>query len=322
MNRVYKFKEGKESRIFWLTLDILLNLITINGMKSAFISIMGRPSSGKSTLLNKLCGEKISIVAPTPQTTRNKIRGILSEERGQLIFIDTPGFHLSDKKLNLHLKDVSVSSLDESDLFIYVIDTTRAIGSEEKQLLDIFTSLQKRTVVVLNKHDLSGNNILSFKDSIKKLLPESTILQISALNGDGIDNLKEVLYTMAPEGQQMYPDEFYTDQLPEFRISEIIREKAINKVKDEIPHAIYVEVADLEISEDERKGWIRAFLMVERESQKGIIVGKGGAGIRDIRKAAQKELNKIFPYKVYLDLRVKVNPKWRKKDYLLKRIIF
>ncbi len=291
-------------------------------MKSAFISILGRPSAGKSTLLNKICGKKISIIAPSPQTTRNKIRGILSEERGQLIFIDTPGLHFSDKKLNLHLKDVSISSLDESDLYVYVIDTTRTIGTEEKELLSIFTPLQKKTVVALNKADISGKKINEYSETIKKLLPESEIVEISALEGTGVEQLKDVLFSKAPEGEQMYPDDFYTDQLPEFRISEIIREKAINRVKEEVPHSIYVEVADLEISEDGEKGWIRAFIMVERETQKGIIVGRGGSGIRDIRKAAQKELNRIFPYKVHLDLRVKVNHKWRKKDHILKKLIF
>ena len=283
---------------------------------------MGRPSAGKSTLLNKLCGEKISIVAPTPQTTRNKIRGILSEERGQLIFIDTPGFHLSDKKLNIHLKDISVSSLDESDLYIYVIDSSREIGEEERALVALFTPLQKQTIVILNKSDVSGKKARTLESGIRDLLPESTILSVSALKGTGLDTLKNLLFSQAPEGEQMYPEEFYTDQLPEFRVSEIIREKAINRVKEELPHSIYVEVADMEISEDGSKGWIRAFILVERETQKGIVVGKGGDGIRAIRKAAQKELKRIFPYQVYLDLRVKVEAKWRKKDHLLKKLIF
>lgn len=283
---------------------------------------MGRPSAGKSTLLNKLCGEKISIIAPTPQTTRNKIRGILSEERGQLIFIDTPGFHMSEKKLNLHLKDVSISTLEESDLYIYVIDASRPVGTEEKELLSIFSSMQEKTIVALNKCDIAADKAESYTKTIKELLPNCSIVEISALKGTGISSLKDILFSKAAEGEQMYPDGFYTDQLPEFRISEIIREKAINSVKEEIPHAVYVEVADLEISDNGEKGWIRAFIMVERESQKGIIVGRGGSGIRDIRKAAQKELNRIFPYKVYLDLRVKVNHKWRKKDHILKKLIF
>ena len=291
-------------------------------MKSAFVSILGRPSSGKSTLLNKLCGEKISIVAPTPQTTRNKIRGILTETRGQLIFIDTPGFHLSEKKLNLHLKELSVSSLDESDLFIYVIDSARAVGEEETLLISIFTPLQNKTIVVLNKNDLPVTKDTVTVQKIQQLLPESTVISTSAYTGTGIETLKAALFSGASEGEMLYPEEFYTDQPAEFRMAEIIREKAINRVQQEIPHSIFVEIADVEISEDGTKGWIRAFLMVEKESQKGIVVGKGGEGIRAIRKAAQKELKRVFPYQVYLDLRVKVSQKWRKKDYILQKLIF
>jgi len=291
-------------------------------MKTSFISILGRPSSGKSTILNKLCGRKVSIVAPTPQTTRNKIRGILTEKRGQLIFIDTPGYHMSDKKLNLHLKDVSISSLDESDLLIYLIDSAREIGDEELRLIRLFTPLQHKTVVVLNKIDLKSREIEAAWNRIQQMLPECKIVKTSAYTGSGIEELKTTLFSMATEGDQMYPEEFYTDQPAEFRMAEIIREKAINRVKDEIPHSIYVEISDVEISEDGSEGWIRAFLMVEKESQKGIVVGKGGEGIRAIRKAAQKELKRVFPYQVYLDLRVKVSAKWRKKDYILKKLIF
>ncbi len=291
-------------------------------MKSAFISILGRPSAGKSTLLNKLCGKKVSIVAPTPQTTRNKIRGILSTEEGQLVFIDTPGFHVSEKKLNLQLKELSVSSLEESDLYIYVIDTARKIGEEENLLVTLFTPLQKKTIVVLNKDDLPEAHTDSINRKIKQLLPSCTVISTSAYTGSGIETLKKALFDAAPEGEMMYPEEFYTDQPPEFRMAEIIREKAINRVKEEIPHSIFVEIADVEISDDGTKGWIRAFLMVEKESQKGIVVGKGGEGIRAIRKAAQKELKRVFPYQVYLDLRVKVSSKWRKKDHILQKLIF
>ncbi len=291
-------------------------------MKSAFISILGRPSSGKSTLLNKLCGRKISIVAPTPQTTRNKVRGILTSERGQLVFIDTPGFHISDKKLNLQLKELSVSSLDESDLYLYVIDASRGIGKEETLLISMFTPLQKRTIVVLNKNDLPKAHTSSMKTRIQQLLPGSVVIATSAYTGSGIETLKEALFDAAPEGEMLYPEEFYTDQPPEFRMAEIIREKAINRLQDEIPHSVYVEIADVELSKDGSRGWIRAFLMVETESQKGIVVGRGGEGIKAIRKAAQKSLKQVFPYQIYLDLRVKVSAKWRKKDHILKKIIF
>ncbi len=289
-------------------------------MKSAFVAIIGRPSAGKSTLLNALCGEKIAITAPVPQTTRNKIRGILTREEGQLVFIDTPGFHHSEKKFNLYLKDVVYSALNEGDMVLYVVDSTRLPGQEEKAIIDLLERQKEKPVLlVLNKKDLSS----PYREEIRGLLglnvgPEA-LLEVSALEGDGLQELQNRLYALAPEGELMYPREYYTDQEVEFRIAEIIREKAISQTEEELPHALYIEIADTEMKEKEL--WVRAFVTVERESQVGIVVGKGGQRIKWIRIASLKELNKIFPYKIRLDLRVKVNPRWKRKDYLLKGII-
>ena len=291
-------------------------------MKSAFITLIGRPSSGKSTLMNELCGRKISIIAPSPQTTRNRVRGILTDTRGQLVFIDTPGYHISDKKLNLQLKTVSVSALEDADLILYVIDSSRRTGEEEKNLSDLLQRFHGKLIIAVNKTDIPGGSSKEISSNFKELFPKATIIPVSALKAEGTEDLKMVLFDKSPEGEKMYPDEFFTDQEPEFRASEIIREKAINRVKEELPHAIYVEIADMEEAEDGKVLWIRAFLIVERESQKGIVVGKGGAGIKAIRVAAQKELNEIFPYRVNLDLRVKANAKWRRNDQLLKRLIY
>jgi len=292
-------------------------------MKSAFAAIIGRPSAGKSTLLNALCGEKVSITASVPQTTRNKIRGILTEERGQLVFLDTPGYHNSDRKYNNYMMGVVSSSLEESELVVYVVDSTRPMGKEEQELIDMLTGSGKPLVVVLNKCDSNSQ----YKRDIRAFLmvnihPES-IIETSALKKEGIDALKEAIFKAAPEGPPMYPEDFYTDQDPEFRISEIIREKAINKLSQEIPHATYVEISDMEMKGEgeKQKLWVRAFITVEKESQKGMVIGKGGDQIKLIRREAVSELNKIFPYKIQLDLRVKVNPKWRTKDYLLKGLI-
>ena len=291
-------------------------------MKSSFITLIGRPSAGKSTLMNELCGHKISIVAPSPQTTRNRVRGILTEERGQLVFIDTPGYHLSDKKLNLQLKTVSVSSLEDADLILYVIDSSRRTGEEEENLAKLLERFHLKLIIAVNKIDISeGTNDQLYKN-LGEQFPEATVVPVSALKAKGIDDLKTVLFENSEEGEKMYPDEFFTDQDPEFRAAEIIREKAINRVKEELPHAIYVEISDIEEAEDGKVLWIRAFLIVERESQKGIVVGKGGVGIKAIRVAAQKELNGIFPYRVKLDLRVKANSKWRKNDKLLRKLIY
>lgn len=291
-------------------------------MKSSFITLIGRPSAGKSTLMNELCGHKISIVAPSPQTTRNRVRGILTEERGQLVFIDTPGYHLSDKKLNIQLKTVSVSSLDDADLILYVIDSSRRAGEEENNLSDLLGKYHAKLIIAVNKIDLSENDSEKLYDNLEEKFPEAVIIPVSALNSKGIEDLKTSLFKNSPEGEKMYPDEFFTDQDPEFRAAEIIREKAINRVREELPHAIYVEISDMEEAEDGKVLWIRAFLIVERESQKGIVVGKGGTGIKAIRVAAQKELNTIFPYRVKLDLRVKANSKWRRNDQLLKKLIY
>lgn len=292
-------------------------------MKSAFVAIIGRPSAGKSTLLNALCGEKVSITASVPQTTRNKIRGILTEERGQMVFLDTPGYHNSERKYNNYMMGIVSSSLEECDMVVYVVDSTRPMGKEEQELIDMLTAKGKSLVIVLNKCDTDSKYKQDIRGFLKVNMKPESIIETSALKSEGIDTLKDAIFEAAPEGEQMYPADFYTDQDPEFRISEIIREKAISKMSQEIPHAMYVEISDTEMKGEgeKQKLWVRAFLTVERESQKGMVIGKGGDQIKQIRREAISDLNKIFPYKIQLDLRVKVNAKWRTKDYLLKGMI-
>ena len=292
-------------------------------MKAAFVSIIGRPSSGKSTLINTLCGHKVSIISPIPQTTRNKVRGILTEKEGQLVFIDTPGYHSSSRKFNSCLTDLVKSSLDEVDIALYVIDSSRPPGEEENDLIDTLTKFKGSLVIALNKKDIVKTDNKELLDLLKQKLDPLAICKISALKKEGIQELLKILFSLSPENEQMYPGDYYTDQNPEFRTSEIIREKALIHARQELPHAIYVEISDMEHNDEKKKLWIRAFLVTERESQKGILVGKGGAVIRQIRIEAQKELNEIFDaYRVFLDLRVKVNKKWKKKDLLLKRMIY
>ena len=291
-------------------------------MKSAFISIVGRPSAGKSTLLNSLCGHKVSIVSPTPQTTRNRIRGVLTRKEGQLVFVDTPGFNVSAKKLNLHMKDLIISSLGEVDVVLYVADLSRTMGEEERAVIERVKSCGSRLVVALNKIDLPGINADERKNLVSRLLPDAGVYAISAAVGTGIEDMIAKLYDLAPEGELMYPEEFYTDQDPEFRVSEIIREKAILRTGQEVPHSLYVEIADMELHESDQILWIRAFIAVERDSQIGILVGKGGSKIKEIRKAALAEIRGLFPYNVELDIRVKVKKDWRKKDHLLNKLIY
>ncbi|RKX77565.1 MAG: GTPase Era [Spirochaetes bacterium] len=289
-------------------------------MKSAFIAVIGRPSSGKSTLINRICRQKVSIVSTSPQTTRNKIRAIYNDSEGQLVFIDTPGYHVSDKKFNLYLKEQVKSALEEVDLVLYVIDVTRKPGEEEGEICRITSAFADKLVIALNKIDEKNNYVVEIRKFLEEEARTAKIFEISGLTGAGVGELMDELLDIAPEGVKFYPEEYYTDQEPEFRASEIIREKAITHVRQEIPHALYVEISDMELQQEGQKLWIRAFLVVERESQKGIMIGRGGRMIRTIRLEAQEELNQIFPYVVHLDLRVKVNPRWRKNNSLLSKL--
>jgi len=291
---------------------------------SAIVAIIGRPSAGKSTFLNTACGEKVSIVSPVPQTTRNAIRGIVNGSRGQLVFIDTPGYHESDKKLNLMLRSVAHDRLPESDAIVYLLDACREPGSEEESIVRLLAPAASRVCIGINKIDLPQSKahlIRAFLSKSLPAIPQDRIFEISAKNDIGLDPLLVKLFDLAPEGAALYPEEYYTDQDVDFRIAEIIREKAILNTREEIPHALYVEIADMEMKKDGKELWVRAFLTVERESQKSMVIGKGATMIKKIRLEAVRDLNKIFSYRINLDLQVKVNKNWRQKDPLLGRLI-
>ncbi|MCL2070453.1 MAG: GTPase Era [Treponema sp.] len=298
--------------------------------KAAFVALAGRPSVGKSSLLNLFCGNKVAIVSPVPQTTRNAVRGIVSRPEGQLVFVDTPGRHISGKKLNRKLMDLSDRAMEDSELVLYVLDASRPPGEEEEAVAEKLKSFQDRTVAAINKCDLDTadpKSLLSFLDTSLPDLPASRRFEISCYSKEGIQPLLSCLFEMAADGEPLYPEEYYTDQEIPFRISEIIREKAMKRLRDELPHSIYVEIADLEMREEntnetpeKKRLWVRAFIIVERESQKGIVVGKGGEMIKAIRLAALKDLKRIFDWKIELDLRVKTGKDWRANDRVLRKI--
>jgi GTP-binding protein Era len=280
--------------------------------------------------LNRLCGEKTAIVSAVPQTTRNAIRGIVNREQGQLVFVDTPGRHNSPKKFNIKLSEVSGRALSNTDLVLYVLDASRAAGPEEEAIAQLLVPLMDKTAVAVNKIDLKKTDAAAcasaFDFARQRLpaIPENRLFSISARSGEGIDALLAALYDLAPEGDILYGEDYYTDQEPDFRISEIIREQAINRLRQELPHSLYVEIADSEFKDGgdpaKSKLKVRAFIIVERESQKGIVVGKGGEMIKAIRLAALKELKQIFDWKIELDLRVKTGKDWRHNDLTLRRI--
>lgn len=293
-------------------------------LKTAVVAIIGRPSAGKSTFLNTACQEPVSIVSPIPQTTRNAIKGIVNTSYGQLIFIDTPGYHDSEKKLNLRLRNVTETQLDDIDCVLYIIDSTREPGEEEVHTAELLKKLQSKTVVAINKTDLPSSKPAPIRTFISEQLPEipqERIFEMSAEKDTGINEVLKGIYDISPEGEPMYDEELYTDQDLTFRICEIIRGEAINRLEQEIPHAVYVQVADVEHRNEGKKLWIRAFLCVERESQKGIVIGKGAAKIKEIRMAAIRKLSQIYIQKIDLDLQVKVDKNWRQRDVTINRLI-
>jgi GTP-binding protein Era len=314
--------------------------------KAAFVAVAGRPSAGKSTLINLLCGEKVSIVSPVPQTTRNAIRGIVTRDCGQLVLVDTPGIHISRKKLNLRLAETAARALAESDLVLYVLDASRAPGPEEEAVAAALASrpalpagsgafsagsaaadcgaVAPQVITAVNKMDKSGADYDRVRDFLRRslpALPDCCCFPVSAKKNEGVEALLAALFERAPCGSPFYPAEYYTDQEIDFRIAEVIRGEAINRLRQELPHAIYVEVADREFHGGKNQRlWVRAFIICERESQKGMIVGKSGTLIKAIGEAARKELNRIFDWKVELDLRVKTGKDWRHNDALLRKI--
>ena len=294
------------------------------GEKTALVAILGRPSAGKSTFLNTACQEPVSIVSPIPQTTRNAIRGIVNTSLGQLVFVDTPGYHESDKKLNLRLKTVTEEQLKDSDCILYIIDTTREPGSEEDMNIDLASKYADRLVIALNKTDLkesSAERCLKFVLARMPDFPKERILEMSAKNDSGINEVLRALYEIAPVAPPLYNEDMYTDQNIAFRISEIIRGEAITRLTQELPHCLYVDIADLESRGTNGKIWVRAFICVERESQKGMVIGKGAAMIKQIRMASLRKISEVFPFKVELDLQVKVDKNWRQHDFTLTKLI-
>jgi GTP-binding protein Era len=289
--------------------------------KSAFVAIAGRPSAGKSTLVNALCGEKVSIVSPTPQTTRNAVRGIVNKPEGQLVLLDTPGFHISDKRLNKRLTEVAVDAFGDADIVLYLIDASRKPGPEEEALAAALKGSSMKLVAAINKIDSREADAAGARAFIAEHFPGVAILEISALQSTGLDALLATIFEKAPEGPAWYPEEYYTDQEPVFRIAEIIREKIINHTREELPHAVYVSYEDSQRLED---GSLEASydLVVERDSQKGILIGKGGSMIRTIREEAEAELAEIFDYAVRLRLSVRVDPDWRHDEKRLKDLIY
>ncbi|MGE7666523.1 GTPase Era [Ureibacillus composti] len=284
--------------------------------KSGFISIIGRPNVGKSTFLNRVIGQKIAIMSDKPQTTRNKIQGVLTREQSQMIFIDTPGIHKPKHKLGEFMIKVSKNTLREVDVIMFMVNAEQGLGKGDEFILELLEGTQTPVFLVVNKIDqIHPDEIVGIIDSYKSKYNFAEIIPISALQGNNVDNLLEVIEKYLPQGPQYYPADQVTDHPERFIISELIREKVLHLTREEIPHSIAV-VIDRIKRDDENENMIRvqATIMVERDSQKGIVIGKRGALLKEVGTLARKDIELLLGSKVYLELWVKVQKDWRNKS--------
>lgn len=287
--------------------------------RSGFAAIIGRPNVGKSTIMNVFIGQKTAITSDKPQTTRNRIRGILTLETAQVIFIDTPGIHKPKHKLGEYMVRMALSTLNEVDLILFVADISTDPGRGDKYILDLLKRVKTPVFLVLNKVDLlSASKSDERRDCYKDLLSFNSFYLISALENKNLDSLQREIIAFLPEGPQYYPADSVTDQPERFIAAELIREKALRLLREELPFAIAVEIEEIKARAAGDLVSIRAVIYIERDSQKGIVVGKGGQMLKKIGSLARIDLEALFGSKVFLDLWVKVKKDWRNKESALR----
>jgi len=290
-------------------------------MKSGFIGLVGRPNVGKSTLLNALIGKKVAITSDKPQTTRNIIQGIRTDDDSQMVFVDTPGIHKPQNKLGKVLNKEAYFTIDDVDVILFLIDITAPLGNGDKFVINILNKVQKPVILVINKIDkLPKEEILKKIDEYKDLYNFDEIVPVSAYKLDNVDRLIAILKTKLTDNIKYYDEDMYTDKSTNFIVSELIREKILELTYDEIPHSVSVIVEQLEYKNGNVS--IMATIVVDRENVKKIIVGKNGSMIKEIGTCARVEVEKFLNAKVYLDLFVKVIPKWRDREKFLNEVGF
>lgn len=321
---------------------MVINMIGMDNFKSGFIALVGRTNVGKSTLMNRLIGQKIAITCNKPQTTRTRIRTILTEERGQMIFIDTPGIHKAKTKLGEYMVEAAEKTLKEVDLILWVVEPVDYIGTGDRHIAQMLAELSPVTdagregamriprVLVINKMDtISREKLAAMIDMFKELGDFDEIVPCSALSGINEDDLKDVIFKLLPEGPMYYDEDELTDQPERQIVAELIREKALTYLSDEIPHGIAVGIERMKErpkagGNGEGSGFfdIEATIVCERDSHKGIIIGRGGAMLKKIGTAARLEIEALLGLRVNLKIFVKVRKDWRDSDFLLKNYGF
>ena len=287
-------------------------------MKFGFVALGGRPNVGKSTLLNRLMGRKLAIVSDKPQTTRTRIIGVKNLEGGQIVYTDTPGIHRPLHRMNIRMVDAALESLRQADVLGVLVDSSARVGRGDRFLVGLLRDVKQPVFLILNKIDLVPKpTLLPLIEGYRHAYGFAEIVPVSALTGDNVDRLERLFLDYLPEGQPMYPTDYVTDQPERAFIAEIVREKVLANTYGELPFASTV-IVDL-FEEPDGKGVIRTYcsILVDRESQKPIVVGRGGEMIKRIGTAAREDLEVFFGARVFLDLRVKVRAEWREDDRVL-----
>jgi GTP-binding protein Era len=289
--------------------------------KSGFISILGRPNVGKSTLFNRFLGDKVAIVAERPQTTRHRILGIKNVEGGQLIFLDTPGIHPGGSELNRRMVRTAIASARDADVLLFLIDATDPHAEKDGKVMESFGEGSGLSFLVINKMDLvKRKNLLPIMDQYQRLHPFKGILPVSAVTGEGVDILLDEILKVLPESPPYYPEDMVTDQTERGWVSEIIREKVIRECYQEIPYSTAVTIEALETHPEKDLVLIKGTIHIERDSQKRILIGRGGQRLKKIGEAARKEVETFLGAKVFLELWVNVEKNWTRDPRALDRL--
>lgn len=285
--------------------------------KSGFVTLIGRPNVGKSTLMNHLIGQKIAITSNKPQTTRNRIQTVLTTEEGQIVFVDTPGIHKAKNKLGEYMVNVAERTLNEVDVVVWLVEPSTFIGAGEKHIIEQLKKVKTPVILVINKVDMvKREEVFAFIDAYQKQYDFAAIVPVSARTGENTDELVKVLFQYLPYGPQFYDEDTITDQPQRQIVAEIIREKALHALNEEIPHGIAVAIDRMEFKR--KLVNIDATIICERDSHKGIIIGKQGAMLKKIGSNARFEIEKMLEMQVNLKLWVKVKKDWRDSDFLIK----
>ena len=287
--------------------------------KSGFVTLIGRPNVGKSTLMNRLIGQKIAITSNKPQTTRNRIQTVYTDERGQIVFLDTPGIHKAKNKLGEYMVNVAERTLKEVDVVLWLVEPSTFIGAGEQHIAAQLKTIKTPIVLVINKVDtVKKEEILKFIDAYKDICEFADIVPVSALKGQNTDTVLEVIFKYLPYGPAFYDEDTVTDQPQRQIVAEMIREKALRCLDEEIPHGIAVTIEKMKIRPNGQVVDIEATIVCERDSHKGIIIGKGGAMLKKIGSAARFEIERMMEMKANLQIWVKVRKDWRDSDLFIK----